>query len=119
MQKANALDKQRTLNAVAVLTGGAGKTGKATCANVDTTRVKADWTANEQVDEKQPGLCGTSARAASKERRGSAVSTADENRRVEVWLVPKGTQLPAGFKAAKDLSSKQMQRELKRLGCPR
>ena len=119
LQKANALDKQRTLNAVAVLTGGAGKTGKATCANVDKTRVKADWTGDEQIDEKQPGLCGTSARAASKERRGSAVSTADENRRVEVWLVPKGTKLPAGFKDAKDLSTKDMQRELKKLGCPR
>jgi hypothetical protein len=86
---------------------------------VDTTRVKADWTADQQVDDKQPGLCGTSARAATKERRGSAVSTADDNRRVEVWLVPKGTKLPAGFTAAKDLSSKETQRELKKLGCPR
>jgi opacity protein-like surface antigen len=119
LQKANALDKQRTLNAVAILAGGAGKTGKGTCANVDTTRVKADWTADQQVDDKQPGLCGTSARAATKERRGSAVSTADDNRRVEVWLVPKGTKLPAGFTAAKDLSSKERQRELKKLGCPK
>ena len=87
--------------------------------NVDTTRVKADWTADVQIDDKQPGLCGTSARAATQERRGSAVSTADDNRRVEVWLVPKGTKLPAGFKDAKDLSTKDMQRELKKLGCPR
>ena len=119
LQKANALDKQRTLNAMAVLSGGAGKTGKGTCANVDKTRVKADWTADQQVDDKQPGLCGTSARAATKERRGSAVSTADDNRRVEVWLVPKGTKLPAGFTAAKDLDTKEMQKELKKLGCPK
>ena len=118
-QEANGLDKLRILNAVAVLTGGAGKTGKATCANVDKTRIKADWTGSEQVSDKQPGLCGTSARAATKERRGSVVSTADENRRVEVWLVPKGTKLPAGFKSAKDLSSKEMDKEFKKLACPK
>lgn len=119
LQKANSLDKQRVLNAYSVLTAGAGKNGKATCANVDKTRVKADWVAEDQTDDKQPGLCGTSARAASKERRGSVVSTADDNRRVEVWLVPKGTKLPAGFKTGQDLSSKQIAKELKTLGCPR
>ena len=77
------------------------------------------YSSDQQVDDKQPGLCGTSARAATKERRGSAVSTADDNRRGEGWLVPKGTKLPAGFKDAKDLSTKDMQRELKKLGCPR
>ena len=119
LQKANALDKQRVLNAYAVLTTGAGKSGKGTCANVDKTRVKVDWVADDQTDDKQPGLCGTSARAASKERRGSVVSTADDSRRVEVWLVPKGTKLPAGFKSGQDLSSKQVVRELKQLGCPK
>jgi len=119
LQKANSLDRQRALNAYSVLTAGAGKSGKATCANVDKTRVKVDWVAEDQTDDKQPGLCGTSARAATKERRGSAVSTADENRRVEVWLVPKGTKLPAGFKESQDLSSKKVQGELKRLGCPK
>jgi hypothetical protein len=43
------------------------------------------------------------------------VSTADQNRRVEVWLVPKGTKLPAAFKSAKELTPKEM----KRLGCPK
>jgi hypothetical protein len=119
LQKANALDKQRVLNAYAVLTTGAGKNGKATCANVDKTRVKVDWVAEDQTDDKQPGLCGTSARAATKERRGSVVSTADDSRRVEVWLVPKGTKLPAGFKSGQDLSSKEITRELKQLGCPK
>lgn len=119
LQKANSLDKERVLNAYSVLTAGAGKNGKATCANIDKTRVKIDWVADDQTDEKQPGLCGTSARAATKERRGSVVSTADDNRRVEVWLVPKGTKLPAGFKQGQDLSSKQLQGTLKRLGCPR
>jgi flagellar motor protein MotB len=119
LQKANALDKQRVLNAYSVLTTGAGKNGKGTCANVDKTRVKVDWVAEDQTDDKQPGLCGTSARAVTKERRGSVVSTADDNRRVEVWLVPKGTKLPAGFKSGQDLSSKEIEKELKRLGCPK
>jgi hypothetical protein len=119
LQKANSLDKQRVLNAYSVLTAGAGKSGKGTCANVDKTRVKADWVAEDQTDDKQPGLCGTSARAVTKERRGSVVSTADDNRRVEVWLVPKGTKLPAGFKAGQDLSSKEIEKQLKTLGCPK
>jgi hypothetical protein len=119
LQKANSLDRERVLNAYSVLTTGAGKNGKATCANIDKTRVKVDWVAEDQTDDKQPGLCGTSARAATKERRGSVVSTADDNRRVEVWLVPKGTKLPAGFKESQDLSSKKIQSDLKRLGCPK
>ncbi len=119
LQKANSLDRQRVLNAYAVLTTGAGKNGKAACANLDKTRIKADWVADDQTDDKQPGLCGTSARAATKERRGSVVSTADDSRRVEVWLVPKGTKLPAGFKSGQDLSSKEVTRALKQLGCPR
>ena len=81
--------------------------------------VSADWVAEDQTDDKQPGLCGTSARAVTKERRGSVVSTADDNRRVEVWLVPKGTKLPAGFKSAQDLSSKEIEKQLKQLGCPK
>ncbi len=119
LQKANSLDKERVLNAYSVLTAGAGKAGKGTCATVDKTRVKVDWVADDQTDDKQPGLCGTSARAATKERRGSVVSTADDNRRVEVWLVPKGTKMPAGFKAGQDLESKTIQKDLKRLGCPK
>jgi opacity protein-like surface antigen len=119
LQKINSIDKQRVLETYAVLTAGAGKSGKGTCANVDKTRVKVDWVAEDQTDDKQPGLCGTSARPATKERRGSVVSTADDNRRVEVWLVPKGTKLPAGFKAEKDLSAKDIARTLKTLACPK
>jgi opacity protein-like surface antigen/flagellar motor protein MotB len=109
-KKPSTLDQQRVKNAVAVLTGGSG-----TCSTVDVSRIKADWTGTEQVSDMQPGLCGTSTRAASKERSTSVVSTADQNRRVEVWLVPKGTKLPSSFKAPKELSAK----ELKKLGCPK
>lgn len=109
-RRPSTLDKQRTLNALAVLTGGTG-----TCANVDPSRVKVDWVGTEQTADMQPALCGTSARSASKERPGSMASTADQNRRVEVWLVPKGTKMPSSFKAAETVTP----RELKRLGCPK
>lgn len=104
------LDMRRVLNAYAVLTAGGG-----TCANVDRSRIKTTWVGTEQVSDMQPGLCGTAARPASKERSGQMVSTADQNRRVEVWLVPKGTKMPAAFKEAKQLDEKL----LKRLGCPK
>lgn len=109
-KRPSTLDKQRVMNAIAVLTGGTG-----TCAKVDVSRVKADWTGTEQVSDMQPGLCGTSTRTAAEERGSSKVSTADQNRRVEVWLVPKGTKLPNAFKGAKELPEK----ELKKLGCPK
>ena len=109
-KKPSDLDMRRVMNAYAVLTAGGG-----TCANVDKSRIKATWVGTEQVSDMQPGLCGTAARAASKERAGQMVSTADQNRRVEVWLVPKGTKMPAAFKEAKQLDEKL----LKRLGCPK
>jgi flagellar motor protein MotB len=104
------LDQTRIENVVAVLTGGTG-----TCAKVDMSRVKVDWTGTTQTSDFQPGLCGTSTRSAASERRGSMVSTADQNRRVEIWLVPKGTKLPAAFSGAKALDEKTM----KKLGCPK
>lgn len=108
--KPTTLDMQRVMNAVAVLTGGSG-----TCANVDPSRIKVTWVGTEQVSDMQPGLCGTSTRAATEERSGSKVSTADQNRRVEVWLVPKGTKLPDSFKEPKQLDGTM----LKKLGCPK
>jgi flagellar motor protein MotB len=109
-KKPSDLDMRRVLNAYAVLTAGGG-----TCANVDKSRIKVTWVGTEQVSDMQPGLCGTAARSASKERAGQMVSTADQNRRVEVWLVPKGTKMPAAFKEAKQLDEKL----LKKLGCPK
>jgi outer membrane protein OmpA-like peptidoglycan-associated protein len=73
------LDRQRVMNAIAVLTAGTG-----TCARVDASRIKADWVGTEQKAAFQPGVCGTSARAATDERAGSRVSTADQNHHVEV-----------------------------------
>jgi outer membrane protein OmpA-like peptidoglycan-associated protein len=109
-RRPSTLDRQRVLNAIAVLTAGTG-----TCARVDSSRIKADWTGTAQKASFQPGVCGTSARSATEERAGSRVSTADQNRRVEVYLVPKGIKMPESFGAAKDVPANDM----KKLGCPR
>ncbi|MBV9158497.1 MAG: PKD domain-containing protein [Acidobacteriaceae bacterium] len=103
-----ALDEQRVLNAAAVLSGGTG-----TCAKVDPTRIKVDWVGTDQTSETKPGLCGTSN---VKERKGSRVTEADKNRRVEVYLVPRNSQaMPPAVKNVKDLP----EREVKALGCPK
>jgi outer membrane protein OmpA-like peptidoglycan-associated protein len=105
------LDEQRALNAAAVLSGGTG-----TCAKVDPSRIKIDWVGTDQTSDAQPGLCGTSNLPAQKERKGSAVTDADKNRRVEVYLVPhSSTSMPPAVKNARPLPADEM----KLLGCPK
>ncbi len=104
------LDEQRVLNAAAVLSGGTG-----TCGKVDPSRIKIDWVGTDQTSETRPGQCGTSATKAT-ERKGSEVSDADKNRRVEVYLVPHGSStMPPAVKAAKPLPDSIM----KALACPK
>ena len=75
-----------------------------------------DWVGTAQTSESKPGLCGTSARAAQEERRGSQTSEADRDRRVEVYLVPRGTTaMPPSVQQIKPLPETQV----KALGCPR
>jgi opacity protein-like surface antigen/outer membrane protein OmpA-like peptidoglycan-associated protein len=108
---AHALDEQRVLNAAAVLSAGTG-----TCAKVDPSRIRVDWVGTDQTSETRPGLCGTSNRAAQKERRASQVSESDKNRRVEVYLVPRSSQaMPPAVKNIKPLPES----EVKALGCPK
>ena len=104
------LDYRRAMQAAAVLTAGSG-----TCAKLDPSKVKIAAAGTEQISDPQPGLCGTSARAATKERSGAEPTSADQNRRVEVWLVPKGSAMPASGKGATDAPAK----ELKAIGCPK
>ena len=105
------LDEQRTLNAAAVLSGGT-----ATCAQVDPSRIKVDWVGTDQSSESRPGICGTSAHPTQEERRGSETSAADRDRRVEVYLVPRGaTAMPPAVKEVKPLP----EAEVKALGCPK
>jgi|SRR5579884_3419442 len=101
------LDEARTLNAAAVLTGGTGR-----CSSIDLSRVKVDWVGTDQTSEPRPASCATSN---VKERRGAKVTDSDKNRRVEVYLVPRGGAMPAAVKQIKPLP----EREVKALGCPR
>ena len=104
------LDEQRALNAAAVLSGGT-----ATCKNVDPARIKIDWVGTDQTSETRLGQCGTSATKAT-ERKGSEVSEADKNRRVEIYLVPHNSAtMPPAVKEAKPLPDSVM----KALGCPK
>ena len=105
------LDEQRTLNCAAVLSGGTG-----TCAKVDPSRIRVDWVGTDQTSERRPGICGTSAHAAQEERRGSQTSDTDRDRRVEVYLVPRGTAaMPPAVKEIAPLPEAQV----KALGCPK
>jgi hypothetical protein len=106
---AEGLDEARTLNAAAVLSGGTG-----TCAKVDLSRIKVVYMGTTQQSEPRPGLCGTSTRPAEKERRKFELNDSDKNRRVEVYLVPKGSSLP-GVTDVKPLPESQVQA----LGCPK
>jgi len=95
------LDQDRANSAAGVMVTGSGTT-----ARVDTSRIKVDWVGTDQSSESRPGFCGTSARAKQNERKGQTISSTDQsakNRRVEVWLVPKGAPMPAAIKAPKDL----------------
>ena len=109
MQLAEPLDQARALNAAAVLSGGTG-----TCAKVDPSRIKVAWVGTSTTPAPDPGLCGTSARPEQKERKGSVVTDADKNRRVDVYLVPKGTA-KIGDVDLKPLPEDQV----KALGCPK
>ena len=75
------LDRDRALNAAAYLTAGG-----ATCKDLERTRVRAVWGGPEQKNEFRSNFCDGSA--------ASATDAKAKNRRVEVWLVPKGTGLP-------------------------
>jgi outer membrane protein OmpA-like peptidoglycan-associated protein len=82
------LDRDRVMNAAAFLTAR-GKT----CKDLELTRVKAAWVGTEQKNDFRSNFCDGS----TVEVRRDAISSADDNvknRRVEIWLVPKGTALP-------------------------
>ncbi len=105
------LDRQRLLATAAVLTGDRG-----TCANLDLSQVRISAAGTDQVSTPDPALCGTSNLPPAVERRGAAVSEADKERRVEVYLVPKGSQIsPPGAKNVSAIAANAV----KALGCPK
>lgn len=109
---ARTLDEQRALNAAAVLMNDTK-----TCASVDPTQIKIDVEGTDQTSTPDPGICGTSTLPPTqKERKGSVVTDADKERRVEVYLVPKGSS--ANPPAAKNVKPVP-ETVVKGLGCPK
>jgi hypothetical protein len=99
------------LNTAGVLSGGGG-----TCSSLDPSRIKGSSVGATQETPSVPTSCAVST-TAPKERRGAAIEDTDtaKNRRVEIWLVPKGMALPAAARDAKELPDA----DLKRIGCPK
>lgn len=110
-RRARGLDEERVLQTAGVLSGGSG-----TCSSLDPSRIKGSWVGATQQTPSLPTSCAVST-TAPKERRGQAVEDTDtaKNRRVEIWLVPKGMAPPAAATNAGELPAA----ELKRVGCPK
>ena len=108
-KKNTTLDRERVLNAVAFLSGRGD-----TCKDIELSRVKVAWVGTQQTDEYKSTFCD----ASTKEKKTDVVSSADENaknRRVEIWLVPKGADTPAGAGSIQDVPSDEVQLK----GCPK
>lgn len=108
-KKKLALDRERVLNTAAFLSGKGD-----TCKDIELSRIKGSWVGAEQSSEFKSNFCD----ASTKEKKSDAVSSADEkakNRRVEIWLVPKGAELPAGSGNVQELPSDEVVAK----GCPK
>jgi len=105
------LDRQRALSVAAVLTGDHG-----VCGNLDISQVRICAAGTEQISPADEGFCGTSTIPQTAERRGAEVSEEDKERRVEVYLVPKGSAVlpPAARNATVVLGG-----NVRALGCPK
>jgi outer membrane protein OmpA-like peptidoglycan-associated protein/opacity protein-like surface antigen len=103
------LDRERVLNAVAFLSGGGD-----TCKDIELSRVKVAWAGTQQTDDYKSNYCD----ASTQERRSDAVLATDEkakNRRVEIWLVPRGADLPAGAGSVQEVPAD----EVRAKACPK
>ena len=109
-EKVTTLDRARVLNAAAVLSAGTG-----ICPLLELSRVEGAWVGTDQTSPTKPSFCGTSTDV--KEKSGQAVADSDmkaQFRRVEVWVIPGGADMPAGV-SAQPLPGPTV----KALGCPR
>jgi outer membrane protein W len=109
-EKVTTLDRARVLNAAAVLSAGTG-----ICPQLELSRVEGAWVGTDQSSPTKPSFCGTSTDV--KEKTGQAVVDSDmkaQFRRVEVWVVPGGADMPPGV-SVHELPAATV----KALGCPR
>jgi outer membrane protein OmpA-like peptidoglycan-associated protein len=105
------LDRARVLNTAAVLSAGTG-----ICPQLDLSRVSGAWVGTDQATPPRASVCGTSTNI--RERRGQAVGQNDTRamfRRVEIWFVPEGAELPANLQSATPVPAASV----KPLGCPK
>ena len=108
-RKSAKLDDNRVLNAAAILSAGKG-----ICPQLDLSRIFVNSAGTEQAAETRPALCGSSVT----ERSGAAVKDSDKRaqfRRVEIWVVPGGAEMPAGTSGFKTAP----QKETMALACPK
>jgi outer membrane protein OmpA-like peptidoglycan-associated protein len=103
------LDQERALNVAAVLSAGVEP-----CKRLSRDRIKVAYVGNEQLSPYKTSLC----EATVKERGGSRISAADgnaKNRRVEIWLVPRGGDMPNGIGGIQNAPVAEIQSK----GCPK
>jgi hypothetical protein len=108
------LDRQRAMNAAAVISAGQG-----ICTSFPANQilVSGAGSADNGVDL-QPHFCGTSAIPRTGELSGQIVKESDAKakyRRVEVWFVPTGGVAPASLKDSQEASAIPVSS----LGCPK
>lgn len=105
------MDEARVINAAAVLSAGTG-----ICPQLDLSRIMWKAAGTDQSVETRPALCGTSTDV--KELGRSAIKGTDKKvqfRRVEIWIVPGGADMPAGLTGLQAVPEK----DVKTKGCPK
>ncbi len=100
-----AVDHRRVLNVAAVLSAGTG-----ICPSMDLSRVKVGYAGTADTSAPMLDFCGTSTVV-----KGGKPDTRIGYRRVEVWFVPGGANMPASSVTIQDPSVAAV----KALGCPR
>ena len=114
-ERGSNLDQSRVVNAAAVLSAGKG-----VCPQLDLSRILTNWVDTNQASDTRPTFCGGSTAVNStavKEKAGQSVSAADARaqfRRVEIWFIPGGAQLPEGME-----SKALPQNAISAVGCPK
>ncbi|MFN7923009.1 MAG: hypothetical protein U0Q16_23100 [Bryobacteraceae bacterium] len=104
-----AIDRARALNAAAVISAGEG-----ICPTLELSRVKVAYAGSAQKSEAMPQMCGTSAQVKGK-TRAAAPDAKAKFRRVEVWVVPAGAQMPDVGVPIQNAPAA----EIKKKGCPK
>ena len=96
--------------------GGRYEVSEDTVIHQVETSLFPNWVGTEQGSDTRPALCGSSANV--KEKGGQMVKDTDKKaqyRRVEIWIVPSGAEMPAGISGLKAAPMADVQK----IGCPK